>query len=129
MSGVVLDASALLAFLKGEAGGTMVKRQLVGAHMSSVNLAEVASTFVHAGMPPDEVETGLRDLPLTIVPLDAALAYRASALRAMTAAHGLSLGDRCCLALAHHLGLPALTCDRAWMDVAEAAGVKVKLAR
>ncbi len=129
MSGVVLDASALLAFLKGEAGGTMVKRQLVGAHMSSVNLAEVASTFVHAGMPPDEVETGLRDLPLTIVPFDAALAYRASALRAVTAEKGLSLGDRCCLALAHSLGLPALTCDRTWADVAEVAGVKVKLAR
>ena len=126
---MVLDASALLAFLKGEAGGTMVKRQLAGAYMSSVNLAEMASTFVHAGMPPDEVEAGLCDLPLTIVPLDAELAYRASALRAVTADKGLSLGDRCCLALAHHLEMTALTCDRAWADVAEVAGVKVKLAR
>ena len=107
----------------------MVKRHLAGAHMSSVNLAEVASTFVHVGMPPDEVEAGMCDLPLTIIPFDAALAYHASALRAVTADKGLSLGDRCCLALAHHLGLPALTCDRAWADVAEVAGVKVKLAR
>ena len=129
MSGVVLDASALIAFLKGEAGGTKVKRQLAGAHMSAINLAEVASAFVHAGMPFREVEAALRDLPIVIVPLNAELAYRTGVLKAVTADEGLSLGDRCCLALAYALGLPALTCDRAWKDVAKAAEVEVKLVR
>jgi PIN domain nuclease of toxin-antitoxin system len=30
---------------------------------------------------------------------------------------GLSLGDRVCLALARHLGLPAITSDRAWVGL------------
>jgi PIN domain nuclease of toxin-antitoxin system len=31
--------------------------------------------------------------------------------------HGLSLGDRACLALAQSTGLPVLTADRAWRGV------------
>jgi PIN domain nuclease of toxin-antitoxin system len=36
-------------------------------------------------------------------------------LRRQTRDHGLSLGDRACLALAVSLGLPVMTADRAWM--------------
>ena len=43
MSGIVLDASAML---KGERGAGKV----AGARVSSVNYAEVVSHFVHAGM-------------------------------------------------------------------------------
>ena len=42
---------------------------------------------------------------------------------------GLSLGDRTCLCLALRLGAPALTANRRWFDVAEAAGVEVRLIR
>lgn len=43
----------------------------------------------------------------------------------MTSVSALSLGDRFCLALAKHLGVPAYTADRGWKDVAADAGVKV----
>ncbi len=38
-------------------------------------------------------------------------------LRSATRAHGLSLGDRACLALARSAGLPVLTADREWRGV------------
>lgn len=129
MSEVVLDASALLAFLKGEAGGSAVRPLLPNSVMSAINLAEVATTFIHAGMPADEVELALRELPIRIVPLDEDQSYQASELSPLTADKGLSLGDRCCLALARSLALPALTCDRAWGGLPPAMGVEVKLVR
>ena len=42
---------------------------------------------------------------------------------------GLSHGDRACLALARQLGLPAVTADRPWADVAIALGDEVSLIR
>ena len=45
----------------------------------------------------------------------------------ITRAQGLSLGDRACLALALRLGLPALTTDRAWVELD--VGVAVRAAR
>ena len=50
-------------------------------------------------------------------------------MRPATRAVGLSLGDRACLALAAELGVPALTADRGWAGVAEAAGVAVQVIR
>jgi PIN domain nuclease of toxin-antitoxin system len=129
MSEVVLDASALLAFLKDEPGGSAVRQLMPTSVMSAVNLAEVATTFIHGGMPADEVERALRELPIRIVPLDEDQAYQASALRPLTADKGLSLGDRCCLALARSLALPALTCDRAWGGLPPDIGVEVQLVR
>ncbi len=41
----------------------------------------------------------------------------------------LSLGDRCCLALAKREGRPVLTAERRWPLIAEAAGVVVELIR
>jgi PIN domain nuclease of toxin-antitoxin system len=129
MSEVVLDASALIAFLKGEPGASSVRPLLPNSTMSAVNLAEVASTFIHGGMPAEEVEAALRELPIRIVSLDDDQAFQAAALRPFTADKGLSLGDRCCLALARSLSLPALTCDKAWAGLPSGVGVDVKLAR
>ena len=42
---------------------------------------------------------------------------------------GLSLGDRYCLALARREGVPALTAERRWPEIADAAGVTVRLIR
>ncbi len=53
-------------------------------------------------------------MPLTVVPFDEDLAYRAGLLRRVTRAAGLSLGDRACIALAQRTGAPVLTADRAW---------------
>ena len=125
MSEVVLDASALLAMLKGEKGAAKIAGAIAGARISAVNYAEVVSHFVHAGMPEREVDAMLDPLPMTVVPVDKALAQLAGRLRAVTAGAGLSLGDRCCLALARRDGLPAWTSDLAWKTIADAVAVKV----
>lgn len=122
---VVLDASALLALLRGEAGAKKVEGALAGARMSVVNMAEVASHYHKLGMPDEDVDAMLRPLPIELVPADAALAREAGRLRRHTVEGGLSLGDRFCLALAKREGLPAWTSDRKWKEIAAAAEVKV----
>lgn len=129
MSEVVLDASALLALLNDEPGAAKVAEALSGSRMLSVNLAEVVSHFIHAGMPHGEVDAMLRPLPMEIVPADEGLAHIAGRLRAVTASAGLSLGDRFCLALAQRDGLPAMTADKQWRTVADAVDAKVIVIR
>jgi len=121
----VLDASAIIAMLRGERGAAKVAAAIAGARVSSVNYAEVVSHFIHAGMPEQQVDAMLDPLPLTVVPTDKALAQIAGRLRASTAEAGLSLGDRFCLALARRDGLPAWTSDQNWKKVADAVDVKV----
>lgn len=129
MSEVVLDASALLALLRDEPGADKVADAIADARMSSVNFAEVVSHFIHAGMPAGEVDAMLKPLPMVVIDADQGLATIAGRLRAVTAEAGLSLGDRFCLALARRDGLPALTADKQWRTVADAAGVAVSVIR
>jgi ribonuclease VapC len=129
MSAVVLDASAVLAMLKREPGGVRVAEAIGEARISVVNHCEVVSYFVHAGVSVQEVEAMLLPLPLTVVEADRELATLAGGLRSVTAAAGLSLGDRFCLAQALTDGLPAWTADRSWEDVAAKVGVEVVLIR
>jgi len=121
----VLDASAILALLKGERGGSKVAGVVGDAVVGVFNEAEVVSHFVHLGAPIDEIRAMLGALPYTVVPADETLGWDAGAMRAATSAAGLSLGDRFCLALAKRLGVPAYTADRAWKDVATNVGAKV----
>lgn len=125
MSAVVLDASAVLAMLRGEAGAKRVEAVLAEARMSVVNMAEVASHFSKLGMPDDVVSAMLRPLPIALVDADAEQSWEAGRLRGLTVGAGLSLGDRFCLALAKREKLPAWTADKKWREVADAAGVKV----
>ncbi len=129
MTAIVLDASALIAMLKDEPGGEKVSGAIDGALMSAVNFAETVSHFVHAGMPLNAVDAMLARLPMTLVDADAALARAAGGLRAITAAAGLSLGDRFCLALAVREGLPAWTADRQWRTIAKPAGAEIVVIR
>lgn len=116
-------------FLKDDPGRSAVRQLIPTSVISAINPAEVATTLIHGGMPADEVEVALRELPIRIAPSDEDQAYHASALRPRTADKGLSLGDRCCLARAHCFGLPALTCDRAWGGLPPDIGVEVQLVR
>ncbi|AOH85526.1 twitching motility protein PilT [Sphingomonas panacis] len=129
MSRIVLDASALIALVKGEAGATIVAEAIAGSRMSSVNYAEVVSHFIHAGMPEREIDMMLDPLPIDVVPLDKDTAKRAGRLRAATASAGLSLGDRCCLALSIQEALPAWTADKAWRNIAETTGAEIVVIR
>jgi PIN domain nuclease of toxin-antitoxin system len=129
MTHVVLDASAILALLKGERGASKVTAVIADASVCAINQAEVVSHFVHLGAPLEEVRAMLGALPYTIVPADDALAWEAGSLRAATASAGLSLGDRFCLALAKRLGVAAYTADKAWRDIAADVATKVVIIR
>jgi len=129
VTGVALDASALLALLLGEPGGEKVKAVLDGALIGAVNLAEIVSHYAKLGAARSDIEALLRPLPVRVVPADTALSYEAGMLRPITLKGGLSLGDRYCLALAKREGVPALTAERRWLDIAAAAGVTVELIR
>lgn len=129
MTHVVLDASAILALLKGERGASKVAGVIADASVCAVNQAEVISHFVHLGAPLGEVRDMLDALPYTVVAADDALAWEAGGLRGATASADLSLGDRFCLALAKRLGIPAYTVDKAWRDVAAEVGSKVVIIR
>ena len=129
MSEYVLDASALLALLKEEPGCAKVVEALAETRISVVNLAEVVSHFIHAGMPPHEVDAMLKPLPVTVVEADEGLAVVAGRLRAQTSEAGLSLGDRFCLALAMRDGIPAMTADKQWRVIADAVGAQIVVIR
>lgn len=124
--GYVLDASALLCLFFQEPGAERVEARLAGARIGAANLAEVIGKLVDRGVDGAAVAAEIAELDLEVVPLDRAQAEAAGALRATTRALGLSLGDRCCLALAAALGATAVTTDRAWADL---AAVEVELVR
>jgi PIN domain nuclease of toxin-antitoxin system len=121
----VLDASAVIALLRGERGGSKVAEVIADAAIGIFNHAEVVSHFVHLGAPLDEVREMLGVLPFTIIAADEALSWEAGALRATTSKAGLSLGDRFCLALARRMDLPAYTADAAWQPIAPDIGVRL----
>ncbi|HMJ03592.1 MAG TPA: type II toxin-antitoxin system VapC family toxin [Conexibacter sp.] len=120
MSSAVLDASALLAYLRDEPGADSVADAVAGgAAISTVNLGEVFSRVADRGADPVRVarqmtDRGLLDGAITVEAFTSADAVEVGRLRPLTREHGLSLGDRACLALARRLALPAVTADTAW---------------
>lgn len=127
MAEVVLDASAILASINQEPGGAEVDELLEDAWMSAVNLAEVVGKLVDNGSTVERAIEIAGGLSCRIAPLDEAGALATGALRAVTRPHGLSLGDRACLALARREGCVALTTDRAWAQVD--VGVEIRMLR
>ena len=126
---VVYDASALLAVVFNEPGADAVLAHLVqpGGAVSAVNWAEIASKLIDHGMSGAEVKRELAHFTLDVTPLDEATALAAGTLRSSTRALGLSLGDRCCLALALQLGgATVVTADKAWKAL---KGFKIALVR
>jgi PIN domain nuclease of toxin-antitoxin system len=123
----VLDASALLAFLRKEPGRDRVTSVLDRALISSVNLAEVAAKAIDYGGTLEGIATALAPLPLRVLPFAPEDALISGSLRAATRSRGLSLGDRCCLALGVKTGLPVLTTDGKWRDLD--VGVTVEVIR
>ncbi len=117
MTAAVLDASAVLALLRREPGDTEAAEALIaGATISTVNLAEVATVLTRRGgdsrklLEPVTAQLDVAEFTLTD-------AYAAAELYPATRSAGLSLGDRVCLVLAERLDAPALTTDRAWLEL------------
>ncbi len=126
-SSVVLDASAVLAFLLGERGGADLLREMRGSLITAVNWTEVVEKTISVGIPDQALRADFEDVGVGIVAVDAGQAEHAARLRQPTRALGLSLADRICLALAAREAAPVLTADRAWADLD--VGVEVRLIR
>lgn len=125
----VVDTSTVFVDLNEEQGAVEARRWLRDAAISAINLQEVVSKCLDKGVPAEAISALIAALRLDVHPLDASLAMEAGMMRLATARLGLSHGDRACLALARKLGLPAITADRAWADVAQELGVEVVLVR
>jgi PIN domain nuclease of toxin-antitoxin system len=120
---VVLDASALLAWLQDEPGAELVDEVLGQAALCSVNWAEVLQKSTAHGVDVTGLRDDLEAIGLTIVSFDAQDAERTAGL--WKAGAGLSLGHRACLALGIRHGLPVWTADRLWAEAATGAEVLV----
>jgi ribonuclease VapC len=127
MAEVVVDASAVLAVALREQGWEAAEELLIGSLICAVNAAEVVSRYLAIGVSLAQTQAMLTRTRMIVEPLDPVRAVEVGALHRATRAHGLSIGDCACLALARSRGLPALTADRAWagLDV----GVDIQLIR
>lgn len=131
--GMVLDASALIAFLRAEPGHERVAEALeAGAGvLSAVTRTEVLGKLVGSGSYAEgEARGALEALTevLEVVPFDLEQSDLAAFWYARRRPYSLSLGDCVCLALAEARALGVLTAERAWARLPN-LGVKVYLIR
>ena len=122
---IVLDASALLAFLFREEGGNRVAAMISESCMSTVNLSEVVGRFVRDGQNAVEVINRLAASPIEFVPFLVEDAAIAATLIPVTRDLGLSLADRACLSLAVARRVPVYTADRAWSGLGLTLDIEV----
>lgn len=125
---LVYDASALLSVIFSEPGAEAVIELLseAGGEISAANLAEVGSKMAERGLSASQVYRELASFSLGVVPLDESQALLVAGLRMSTKPLGLSLGDRCCLALARTRQATVVTADRSWTKL---KGFDIKLIR
>ena len=129
----VLDASALLAFLRNEPGAAIVEQALqAGAAICAVNWAEVLTKLADLGEDPVVIRQRLSDQgllggDLVVIPAGEELAVEIALLRPATRISGLSLADRACLSLARLMSLPVLTTEHTWASLK--TGVEVRQIR
>lgn len=129
---LLLDASAILAFLHDEPGADQVATALIehdGCCMTAANHAEVVAKCLDRGVADEVVGAMLAELGYVIVPVAVEDGTAAGRLRSLTRKQGLSLGDRLCLAAAHRLACPVLTADRPWVDLAEMLQLEIRCIR
>ena len=112
---VILDASALIAFLSEEIGADVVKKLLSIAVMSSVNIAEVAKFLIdNKNIDKNKAKELIEHLISESCAFDNTQAFSTAELTIQTKKYGLSLADRACLALALRTGYPIYTADKVW---------------
>jgi ribonuclease VapC len=111
----VLDASAILAVVQSERGAENLTDDILArAVASTVNLAEVQTKLVKGGFSPNEAWEHALSPVSAVEPYTGEQAKIAGSLIAATEKHGLSLGDRSCLALAIALNAEVYTADQSW---------------
>jgi ribonuclease VapC len=128
MTGIVLDASAVLAVLNQEPGAERLTPELLsGAVISAVNLAEVQTKLVSRGVKPYDAWEAIFSVIGEVVPFGHEHARLAGDLVLQTRPLGLALGDRACLALGLFLKAPVYTADASWTNLK--IGVRVQVIR
>lgn len=124
---IVLDSSVILASAFDEPGQLDLGDIISDAVISAVNFAEVVAKLQERGLEKDSFDFLVEQCRDICVPLRASQAIQAGLWRVPTRHLGLSLGDRCCLALGLDLGAEVYTAERAWARVD--LGVKVRVIR
>jgi ribonuclease VapC len=127
MSKYVLDASAVLTILNQEPGKERVEVILGQAAVSTVNVAETIGKLMDAGMSEANARASLELLHLEVIDFDIERARLAGYLKLSTKKLGLSLGDRCCLALGSLRSNTVVTADRLWAKLK--LGIQVEVLR
>ena len=123
----VLDTSALMAVLRGEPGAVRAAPLLESGLVSSVNLAEVQTKLVLAGLEDQLAWWHIAELKCQSVPFDDGQARIAGSLARITEPYGLSFGDRACLALAIRRNARVYTADRNWKNLS--LGIEIEVIR
>jgi len=116
---VLLDASALLALLLSEPGADIVRGVMSHSSLSAINYTEVLTRLIREGEAPSSAIADLEMLDLSVIPWDQESANSAADLSPLAKTHGLSLGDRACLATARRLRRKVLTSERKWRKLPE----------
>lgn len=114
---MILDASAVLAYLHEEDGSLVVEKVLRGAFISTVNWCEVVQKLRLKGIDDKAVRQELKALGVSCIPFTQEHAEKAGELWQITAPFGLSLGDRACLATGLCEGLAVMTADKVWQNL------------
>lgn len=113
----ILDSSAVMAVLRSEPGADVISEVLPRSAVCVINEAEVIGVLIRLGRTPEQALGAVLELPYERVDLDTELARRAGMLWRKLRPRGLSLGDRCCLALAEREKLPVMTSDQRWAEL------------
>lgn len=122
---MILDASALLAYLQQEPGCWQVEQVLSVAFMSTVNWCEVVQKLHARSIDDKAVYKNLEILGLRFIAFNREHADMAGELWSMTAPFGLSLGDRACLATGLIEKIPVMTADQVWQNLPLSLGIKL----
>ncbi|MBS0555098.1 MAG: PIN domain-containing protein [Proteobacteria bacterium] len=113
----------MLAWLNAEPGAEAIDALLqAGAPClvpAAIHAEIIAKALAH-GVAPDAVRDIVASIGYTVIDTSAEDGAAAGWMRPVTRAHGLSLGDRLCLAAAQRLKAQVHTADRAWLAVADA---------
>lgn len=125
---IVLDSSAVIAFINGEPGGDRVREIIITSHFRRLyfhrlNVCEVAYKLIRAGFSEKQA------FGMAIMPdwfelsdrLDSGIWQRAVALKAQV--RGLSLVDGVCIAFAEYLDADILTGDRQFREAGSSANI------
>lgn len=125
----ILDSSAVLAVALREPGSDLAGAAFEDAAISTVNVAEVYTKASQLDLSRIIIDAIFAIKGLEIVPLSMEQAQRAGGIVSITQSAGLSLGDRCCLALGIERQCPIFTSDRAWAQFAEPLGIDIRVIR